>query len=453
MEGARLQRINIDEQASIGVLLQSNWFLFVFGGYLSMQDWRSVTSLNHQIRDAIQEWIVHYWPVDIQEHLQRWPPPGRSLLVFGCHYAYSDINSFNSTRLNPSPIIQFCLDNIAFDAISGNLEGNPWKEIISTNIPPMAVGRMDPGVCLANDSGSKVFHCGGRMKAKSEIGIINNEDFEYGISTMTMIFDLTTLTWSRLPDMPEGRYNASVSRIGSKILVITGEDYDDGLGGPHPSSRSVLCFDLVQGKWLDKADHRIPDFPGNAYCGSAVGKVSSSALIVAGGEYIRTFHDEFGPLVDSCREVYLLSLSSLSWTRMPDLPEYRYSMYSNNLRGVVLSKSTSTGGGFRFAVSNGADFLQLVEHSEAWETLSTLLHPDNVCCSTMVQAGPMTFALGAYGAQLYANNANVWTVFPCRRPPMHSPPGCYSVTVNRLNGESFYVMMNSQVVSVAVNCI
>jgi hypothetical protein len=448
-------------------LFGTEWFLSECSGHLAMNDLRSLLATNRQIRAHINKWIES-WPSEVQEVFRKWPRNDSYIVVFGCHHAYPGDRIINGEELirsdsmingelilNPSPILKMSMESMAFDAVSELFVGNPWKEIETLNAPPLAIGRMYPNVCKADPEGTKVFYCGGRLAAKrGDIHLSSTDGFEKCVSVVTMMFDLKTSTWKRLQDMPQGRENAGICRVGSKIYLIGGEYFDGGGDEPCPAE-SVICFDLDQERWVPEEELLIPNKPGNAYSGFAVGRISQTDIIVAGGEHISEYHEEYGPLVGCSSEVFILSLSNKSWTRLPDLPATARDFKNKLFASVLATSSHREDEKFALTVSDGRNFVKLVEDAEAWEVLPSPLEDglsDNG--SVMVQNCQQSILLSNYGGHVYSEQSNVWVRLPGQQPETRASAKwldipCVAIRKNR-EDDNFCVLMTNQYTALAV---
>eukprot|EP00966_Prymnesium_polylepis_P258711 5975376-Prymnesium_polylepis.1 len=333
-------------------------------------------------------------------------------------------------------------DSVSYDAINRVLTGKPWSELVTANVPPVGYGRAWPCVCLLD--GSQVFYCGG---CKTSDSIDNVERFDSGTSVITMMLDLQTLMWRQLPDMPEPRYNASVLRVGDCVLVFCGESTDDMLRGS--GTRSCLCFDVNQERWLTPDEHGMPDFPGEAYAGIAIGQVSPDDVIFAGGTFESGNDAEIGPRCS--HQAFLLHLSSRTWMPLPDLPEGVFE-YSQDCSGVVLSRGGSQlqAARFDFAMCGNKESAILhLEEGNSWQILSTIPKweeesnraPDG---DMAIQFGSLNVVMTLKGGYLYGKSTKSWTRLPAENPsnPYHdSRARQIGFVVDRDGAESFTALL------------
>jgi len=419
--------------------------------YVALIDLRSLSTTCQELRSAVLE-LVSTWPAALQEHFWNWPQRGSKILVFGCHHGQPGHN-LNNLGLNPSPIIQFGFDNIAVDGLNGRLTGNPWSELVQANCPPQGHGRSSPGVCLL-DTG--VFYCGGRMIASTNEPILQGHQIECRTSSVAMLFELETRTWRRLPDMPTAKFGAEVFRIGSKVLVMCGEE-PCLLGGMCTQSSSILCFDWVHERWMTQEEHQIPPFPGKAFAGFAIGQVAEEDVLVAGG--IMCWD---GDTLEHCHQVFLLSLSSLTWTRMANLPiECEPRSFHSRTTGFVPSNSCDHDS-FKFVVYGSENRswgyragVLLPLSMGKWELMPALAlsyESDNnpyFFADLISKKGSMIAFLNEKGGVLYAPNANELTAIPvnAQSTRSQSSPG---LMVEKVNGEKITVHLRdaSSIVSV-----
>lgn len=437
---------------SLESLVEYDWFLGEISGHVALREWRIICCVSRRSHAAVTDFIS-LWPASVQEHYQKWPGCASSVLVFGCHHSHPLESTLGSLRINPSPIVSLSFDNICFDSQKEELFADSWRELVSANDPPTNMGRMLPGVCLVEFRGNAgIFYCGGSKAARHENDPIDNSDLDSRVSDVTAVFDLTTLSWHRMPDMPEGRENASVCTSGSKVFVFNGEI--DFFGR---ASQSVLCFDLTEERWLRQEEHGIPSFPGAAYGGCAIGSSPcGSVVLLASGKYEYEYHPELGPLIESSREVYSLSLTSLEWSRKPDLPaNVSIGSSDGSTNGAMWRVAKDDENKYRFAMSDGENFLTIDEDSDSWEVLPSPCPQDTIrpwpSCS-IVQGWSLTVALVPGGARIYSESEMVWT-------SLRAQTACqdelflksWDVLVKRPNGTSFKVMFTGQETAVAVS--
>jgi len=302
-------------------LFETDWFFTLLGPCLSFADLRNLCLSSKPTQVAVRA-LVGTWPQEIRDALRTWCAKSpSSLLIFGVHNA-SDVDK---RYRHPAPIIRFRVDSLTYDDESKTLLGQPWSEVAVNNSQPRALGRLQPSVCSANDSGSKIFYCGGRLYVNEEdlyadgennTRWLDRQDITCEASATSGLFNIDTGIWAELPPMPEPRSGAGIFRIGSKIYVMGGERSDEG--GTWSMRHSNLCFDLDQGCWVDSG---CDIFPGDAYEGYVVVVIDDSTVIVAGGNMITEWHNEYGPLVGSSRQVFSLNPNSGVWTQLSDLPE------------------------------------------------------------------------------------------------------------------------------------
>jgi len=424
--------------------------------YVALIDLHSLSTTCQELRSAVLE-LVSTWPAALQEHFWNWPQRGSNILVFGCHSAHPEVHNFYNLRLNPSPIIRFCFDNIAVDGLNGRLMGNPWSELVQANCPPQGHGRLSSGVCLLDIS---VFYCGGSMIAGTNENILQDRQIEDRISSVAMLFELETRTWRRLPDMSTAKCESEVCRIGSKVLVMCGRE-PEVFGGRCTPSRSILCFDWVHERWVTQEEHQIPPFPGEAYAGFAIGQVAEEDVLVAGGNMAGW--GEYGETVEHSHQVFLLSLSSLTWTRMANLPiEFEPSTTVSRTTGFVPSKSCDHDS-FKFVVYGSENRswgyragVSLPLSMGKWELMPALSNEsDNnphFFADLISKKDSMIAFLNEKGGVLYAPNANELTALPFNAPLpeftwSQSSPG---MMVEQVNGEKITVFLTdaSSIVSV-----
>jgi hypothetical protein len=383
-------------------VLELDWFLPFFGRYLPLGAFRVLAYTNRKCKQKIHEWVIS-WPRSDQQHFQNWSSQVHwsNVLVFGVHSAHPSRHDIMLYK-NPMPILRFSLDNLAYDSTSGNFIGRPWSVLITATDYPLSLGRLHPCVCAADRLGGKIFYCGGRIMTESNDSLVSQADLIATVSNVTAIFDVQRLSWRRLPDMPEGRYNAGVFRVGHRIFVLGGEADAD-----HPPQCILQCFDLELEEWLDETD--LPPYPGRAFAGFAVGAVDQTTIIVAGGGASKQFHFEIGPIMDATFEVFALDVENCSWSRLPDLPR-QVGAWPCFARGVVLS-SNEDGGAHKFIVSNGRECYCLSEGAEHWIELSNLVDGSATGC-VLAQAGLLALAIDSKGGQVLATDANVWKRLP-----------------------------------------
>lgn len=296
-------------------LLEKEWFFTLLGPCLSFADLRNLCLSSKPTQVAVRA-LVGTWPEEVRELLGTWcGKTPSSLLIFGTHGA----NDVECRYRHPAPIIRFQVDSLSYDDESKNLLGQPWSEVVANNSQPRALGRNQPNVCSANNSGSKIFYCGGRNYVDGGDNVddtrwINPRDMIDRDSVTTGIFDIDTGIWTQLPQMPEPRSGAGIFRIGSRIYVLGGErsyEWDEAY-------HSIRCFDLDQECWIDSG---CDEFPVDAYEGYVVVVIDDSTVLVAGGSMITDWHDENGNMVGSSRQVFSLNINSGVWTQLSDLPE------------------------------------------------------------------------------------------------------------------------------------
>lgn len=334
-------------------LLQKDWLCTILGPYLSFADLRNLSLSNKPTHAAVQK-LAGTWPQEIRNL----PKQPSSLLMFGIHGACS-IDDVGLYR-HPAPIIRFQVDSLSYDDKSKKLMGQPWSEMAVNNSQPPSLGRLHPSVCSANDSGSKIFYCGGRLYVDGgdDVRWSSVQDMTRSESKTTGIFDTETCIWARLPQMPEPRSGAGIFRIGSRIYVLVGREGSAG-------SRSTLCFDLDQERWIESG---FDAFPGNAYAGTAVVVIDQSTVIVAGGETITEWHNEYGLLTGQSSAVFSLNTNSGVWTQLSDLPEI---MCEGSITCFLVRSKDEPGGTEVVMLCNNKNWARLIPNGE-WAVSSDL---------------------------------------------------------------------------------
>jgi len=446
---------------------------------LAFIDLRSLFATCQKLRSDVLS-LISTWPTAVQEHFWSWPQRGSNILVFGNHHTrpivpqhvYDD--RMPSKFLNPSPILRFCFDHVAFDVLTGRLTGNPWSELVQANTPPQGHGRIGPGVCLLDTS---VFYCGGRMIADSNEYVCG---FNRNTSSVAMMFELETRMWRRLPDMPTSKSAAGVCRVGNQVLVMCGETFR---GCRRYPSSSIFLFDLVHERWTEEEEHGIPPFPGSSEADFTILQDKEEEVFVAGGtfkfsepgwgevEYESRYSEDGSHEIVTCavREVFHLSLSSRIWTSLPELPiEYHTGRFGEKLmdenkskaNGVVFLKSCgvshqqigtlcNTGTKFKIGMFGHDNSLwQFTEGSNAWERSRKISLNEfesrqdsmSICNYELIaKEGLMiTFLSNDHGGFLYAQNTKKLTALPWKPSPVQRYwGGSQGMMVEQANGDFF----------------
>ena len=196
------------------------------------------------------------------------------------------------------------------------IRGDPWNELAVRNSQPLGMGTLDVSWCPIDESGTKIFACGGRMSCKSTSREWVQARGGYNSATSRCnkagILDIETGLWEELPDMPITPHEASICRLGTKIYVIC------GFGG------HVLCFDIAQRKWVPSG---CPNAPDPLISDMFASKLNEDTIILTPGGKTKSIQMEIvgdgGGLqtLGPSQLVLTLNVSSGQWTRLPNLPE------------------------------------------------------------------------------------------------------------------------------------
>lgn len=181
----------------------SDSFSRAVGEFLALADLAQLMSVCKDCHRALHSWL----PKEALALVNTTLPS--QVLVFGVH-GCCKLND-NGIYRSPTPIIRFAFDSLGFDTKTCKLTGQPWSEVACQNNPPISLGRINPNVCPANEKGSKIFYCGGRLSvANAETRWLGPNDMSKGPSSVVAIFDVDTSTWRRLPPMPIGTSNSGI---------------------------------------------------------------------------------------------------------------------------------------------------------------------------------------------------------------------------------------------------
>jgi hypothetical protein len=160
----------------------------------------------------------------------------KKLLVFGARCCCRRQGDDDELYRNPPPIMKLSMDELRFDCLTNKLVigQNAWTELAVKNTLPYALGTANPIVCPANDAGTIIFYCGGRVtprygKENHPWLTLTRKDTNPFTTYGTALFDVETSTWKALPRMSHGPPSSGrglagsgACRIQSKIYVVGG---------------------------------------------------------------------------------------------------------------------------------------------------------------------------------------------------------------------------------------
>lgn len=441
----------VEEEISLSYAVELPWFLTAAAPYFSWTDLHSLQAVNRSCWNQVSAWIGT-WPEDMQDFLQTLRTTKTSkILVFGCHRTQQP-GFANDWHRIPPPILNFAFGSLTFDPSGKQVCGSPWSEYTVMNQQPLNLGRDAPCVCPADDHGTQIFYCGGLYSVgdTTERWVRRNEFLPIA-STTTALFDVHTASWRSLPPMPEGRSNAGVGRVGTKIYIIGGEVVDPNNNNNWMvAQHSVLCFDLQEEQWM--VDSGIPNFPGVAYCGLAVAALDETTIVVAGGaaEVIVDNPPIGAPtrVTVASREAFSLDLASGSWNALPLLPEIPDASSIQKFSGF-LYEDPDNGNERSFAVNCLTQSFHLSDGN--WEALSDMrgrgVFPTMPNCFTGICGSKMAISFGSIGTEIFIARRNTW-----RRLLPEAPLACFGYrVVLGSNGEAVRVSLSYNDKAVAVS--
>jgi hypothetical protein len=198
------------------------------------------------------------------------------------------------------------LDRLDYEPRIG-LTGDPCRIIEILNDSPAGLGRSEVVVCqLSEDS---FFYCGGYVSSS------------FDLSVVAAVFSVTTRRWQELPNMPEGRTDAVAYLVDKQVVIFGGLLSDAELLSDIESASAVLCFDLLQNRWVGQTEHCIPndEFLDGTHFASA--KLLDGRIVFAGKSYINNhfFAAEYGPLFGESTEVRIFEPIAKMWSILPNM--------------------------------------------------------------------------------------------------------------------------------------
>ena len=399
------------------ILLASDAQLSVVGSFFSLADWHSIRKTSKNCKTNVDRWITEEMHTFI-EHLKG--TNASTLLIFGNHGVYRNNKQDNLVSekfLNPAPILRFSFNALGYDATKREIIGKPWSLLPSSNQQPSGLGRIDPIVIATNDDGSEIMYCGGYGVAKNNNRWLPSSEIMFETaSSKAGLFDVKTASWSSLPSMPYGRSKAGVCRVGSRIIIIGGETGDDSGDSGLTYTRSVLCFDTINKEWVDNG---IPDFPGRAFAGFAVVVDNNHQIFVAGGEIITEYHEEYGPIIGTSREVFSFTTSSKVWSRLPDLPEHMVNDGCLSCNGFLMTDPRNTGDNRAyptFSLGRRSAYLEVDEFGMfGWKELADMPTDDGRESEFSIArfgGGKMAAFFESFSNRLFDARLNKWWTIP-----------------------------------------
>ncbi|CAB9517179.1 Kelch motif [Seminavis robusta] len=353
-------------------VLAFDWFLAVAGSFLSFADLQHLSSTSKKCRGGVFAGI-NAWPrngKDLFWTCQRVKPP--KVLVMGVHCR---------AQSPASSILQFSFGKLAFDTSKAQVV-EAWSELY--RLPAPLEPPTAPKLCAADESGSKIFLCGG--------GFFGCE---------AALLDVQSRSWTTLPNMPSHKPNAGSCRLGSRIYIVGGQiDYANH--GALRIDQTVHCFDLVAQEWVDSG---IPAFPGRAYMQSAVIARDDHTIVVAGGRMLSQTQ-----LFMPCREVYSLDVESGVWTRLVDLPESDDAAEKISCHGFLWKRASTES--TTCVVARGSQTVQLLPNGQ-WEALPSFRQEKSDSCVACI--GDALVSFSSNGHEL----VHLETGLQCDLSPQH----------------------------------
>lgn len=129
--------------------------------------------------------------------------------------------------------------------------------------------------------------------------------------------------WEEMPSLRTGRFLPGGAAVGTSIVVLGGQATFGAktFSGDHPGAyvNSVEVFDTAS---REAGWHDLPPVPGPARESPTTAAIGQNVYIFGGDHvnYAESKDGKLNGLIRHCGDGYVLSLETLRWKRLPDLP-------------------------------------------------------------------------------------------------------------------------------------